>query len=258
MRRVPPAVFAPILLVCLVSSPALARSNRLKVNLSAWPAALSGVQQVNGDTTQGTSTDVEQTLGLEDETFPEVHVQLKLLGPARLVGSYYSTQYRGEETLTQSVTFNDTTYSVSEQVDSEIDLSLGRLLFSFSPLNLKRLNLGLMLGADLMHVDARLSSPATGEAQKDFTAPVPVVGMNLTVQPLEKLVFYFEASGLSLEVGSVDARILDGIFRVEYYFLPWFALTGGYRVFDFDVTEDDFGRVNFRQDGAQLGLGFRL
>lgn len=258
MRRTLHARFLVTLLALLAATPALARTNRLKVNLAAWPAALSGVEQVNGDAMDGTDIDLEETLGLEDGTFPELHVQLKLLGPARLIGSYYSTSYEGEETLTQSITFNDTTYSVSEQVDSEVELSLGRVLFSFSPLNLKRLNVGLMVGADLMQVDARLSSSATGDAQKDFTAPVPVVGVNLTVQPLEKLVLYFEVSGLSVDVGSVDASILDGIFRVEYYFLPWFAMTGGYRVFDFDVTEDDFGRVNFRQDGAQLGLAFRL
>ncbi len=245
-------------LLMMVSSPALARTNRLKVNLAAWPATLSGVQQVNGDSFAGTQIDLEDTLGLQDETFPELHVQLKLLGPARLVGSYYSTKYEGEDTFTQSVTFNDTTYSASEEVSSEIDLSLGRLLLSFSPVNFKRVNLGLMIGADLMSVDARLSSSGTGESQKDFTAPVPVVGVNLTLQPLDKLVFYAEVSGLSLDIGDVDASILDGIFRVEYYFLPWFAATGGYRLFDFDVTENDFGRVNFKQDGVQFGLAFRL
>jgi len=251
-------ILSAILLLLLIPSPALARSNRLKLNLSAWPASLSGVEQVNDGGATGTSIDLEDTLGLESETFPELHVQLKLLGPARLVGSYYSTGYQGSETLTQSVTFNGTTYSSSEEVDSDVDLSVGRILFSFSPLNLKRLNLGLMIGADLMQVDASLSSSLTGDENKSFTAPVPVVGVNLTVQPIDKLALYFEVSGLSVNIGDVDASIMDGIFRAEYYFLPWFALTGGYRVFDFDVTEEDFGRVNFKQDGVQLGLGFRL
>jgi hypothetical protein len=56
----------------------------------------------------------------------------------------------------------------------------------------------------------------------------------------------------------VDGQILDGIARVEFYFLPWFAITGGYRFFNFDVTHDTYGRVNIDQKGAQLGLAFRL
>jgi hypothetical protein len=258
MRRALPAFLTALLVLSLAASPAQARSYRLKLNLSAWPASLSGVEQVNGDTLGGTQIDLEDTLGVQDETFPELHLSLKLLGPARLIGSYYSTSYEGQETLSQSVTFDDTTYTASEEVDSQIDLDLARVLLAFQVVNFKRVNLGLMTGLDLMKVDAALSSASTGDSQKDFTAPVPVVGVNLTIQPIDKLALYVEISGLSVDIGDVDAKIMDAIVRVEYYFLPWFAMTGGYRLFDFDVTEDDFGRVNFKQDGFQLGLGFRL
>jgi hypothetical protein len=254
-RHIP--LFALLCLV-LAASPALAGTDRLKLNLSAWPAALSGEERVDGGGLTGTSVDLQDTLGLDNQAFPELHVALKLLGPVRLLGSYYTTSYEGEETLTQSVTFNGTTYSSSEQVSSQMDLDLGRVLFSLSPVNFKRVNLGLMLGADLLKVKSGLSSSTTGQEQKDFTAPVPVVGVNLTLQPIDKLVFYVEASGMSVNMSNVDGQILDGIARVEFYFLPWFAITGGYRFFNFDVTHDTYGRVNIDQKGAQLGLAFRL
>ncbi len=104
-----------------------------------------------------------------------------------------------------------------------------------SPINFKRVNLGLMAGVDLVSVDASLSSIPKGSDQKDFTAPV--LGANRTIQPIDKLAFYVGASGLSADVGRVDAHIFDAIARVEYYLQPWFALTGGYRLFDFDVIE---------------------
>lgn len=258
MRTVRHVLLFAMLCLALIASPALAGTDRLKINLSAWPAALSGEERVDGGGLTGTSVNLQDTLGLDNQTFPEVHVALKLLGPVRLLGSYYTTSYEGEETLTQSVTFNGTTYSSSEQVSSQMDLDLGRVLFSLSPVNFKRVNLGLMLGADLLKVRSELSSSTTGQEQKDFTAPVPVVGVNLTLQPIDKLVFYVEASGMSVNVSNVDGQILDGIARVEYYFLPWFAITGGYRFFNFDVTHDTYGRVNIDQKGAQLGLAFRL
>jgi hypothetical protein len=258
MRRVARILLPAAVLLALSTAPAHARTNRLKVNLAAWPASLSGVQQVNSGSIDGSPLDLQGTLGIEDDTFPELHAALKLLGPVRLIGSYYSTQYAGEETITQSITFNGTTYSASETVESELEMNVGRVMLSFSPINFKRLNIGLMLGAELMSVDSSLASSATGEEQDSFTAPIPIVGVNLTLQPTEKLALYVEASGLSADVGGVDADVLDAIVRVEYYFLPWFAVTGGYRLFDFDIVEDDFGRVNFEQDGIQAGLAFRL
>ncbi|MEE9217614.1 MAG: hypothetical protein V3U98_00955 [Acidobacteriota bacterium] len=257
MRHALRILLPGIVLLVFSAGPAQAGSDRLKLNLAAWPASLSGVEQINGNLV-GTSIDLEETLGVQDEIFPEVHLSLKLLGPMRLIASYYTTEYDGKETLTQSITFNDTTFSASEEVRSNLDLSVARVLLSFHPVNFKRVNLGLMIGADLMKVDSTLSSSLTGTRQKDFTAPVPVVGANLTLQPIDKLAIYAEVSGLSIDVGDVEASILDAIFRVEYYFMPWFAVTGGYRLFDFDITESDFGRVNFKQDGFQMGLAFRL
>ncbi|MCZ6748031.1 MAG: hypothetical protein O7D96_01980, partial [SAR324 cluster bacterium] len=67
-----------------------------------------------------------------------------------------------------------------------------------------------------------------------------------------------ELSGFSYNAGGVDATSLDGVVRVEYYLNPWIGITAGYRIIDLDVNDDDFGSLDFQQDGAQFGMVFRL
>jgi hypothetical protein len=123
---------------------------------------------------------------------------------------------------------------------------------------MKRIGLGLMVGLNLLNVKSYIESTSSGEAQKDVTAPYPVVGVNLRLSPIKKLNIYAELSGLSVDAGGLDARSIDGLLRLEYFFVPWIGITGGYRIVDLDATDDDFGALDFQQDGGQFGLVFRL
>jgi len=213
---------------------------------------------VDGNVLPGSETDFASVLGLSSETLPELHYDLKLLGPVRIVGSYYSSSFQGDEILAESVTFDDVVYSVSEQVRSSVDLDIGKIAASFSVLNFKRLGLGLMVGANLVNMKSQLESSVSGSAQKKISGPMPTVGVNLRLQPIKKLAIYAEVSGFTYEAGGVDATSLDGVVRVEYYLNPWIGVTAGYRLIDLDVNDDDFGLLDFKQDGAQFGMVFRL
>jgi hypothetical protein len=115
-----------------------------------------------------------------------------------------------------------------------------------------------MVGLNLLNLESHIESSLSGEAQKDVTAPYPVVGVNLRLSPLKKLNIYAELSGLSIDAGGLDARSIDGLLRFEYFFIPWIGFTGGYRIVDLEATDDDFGSLDFQQDGGQFGLVFRL
>ncbi|MCZ6778358.1 MAG: hypothetical protein O7F16_05250 [Acidobacteria bacterium] len=258
MRSVARVLIPAVIILGLAAGPTQAATDRLRIHLAAWPTELSGIQEVNGDVLAGTETDFGSVLGLSSETFPELHYDLKLLGPVRLVGSYFSGSFSGDQVLEESVTFDDVVYSVSEQVRSSVDLEMGKVALSFSVLNFKRLGLGLMVGANLVNLKSQLDSAISGSSQKDVSGPMPVVGVNLRLQPLKKLAIYAEVSGFSYDAGGVDATSLDGVVRVEYYLNPWIGITAGYRIIDLDVNDDDFGSLDFQQDGAQFGMVFRL
>ena len=239
-------------------APARAESDHIRIALSAWGAGLSGSQEVDGDTTSGSAANLASTLGLDSTTLPELHMDFSMLGPFNIVGSYFSSAYEGEETLTQSLTFDDVVYAASEQIRSNFDLEFGKVLMSFRVLNTKRIGLGLMVGANLMDLKSQVESIASGQAQKGFTAPMPTLGLNLRLQPIKKLNIYAEFTGFSLEQGGVDASSIDGLVRVEYFFVPWIGITGSFRVLDLNVNDPDYGAIDFQQDGGRLGVVFRL
>jgi hypothetical protein len=249
----------PVLaLAGLLGAPTWADSDRLRVSLSAWPTEMSGIQQVNGDTVEGSATDFAGALGLDSEILPELHVDLKVLGPFHIVGSYFNSSFEGTQTLEESVTYDDVVYGIGEQVKSSMEVELGKVMTSFSVLSMKRIGLGVMVGLNLLSVKSYIESSLSGEAQKDVTAPYPVVGVNLRLSPLKKLNIYAELSGLSVNAGGLDARSIDGLVRLEYFIVPWIGITGGYRIVDLDASDDDFGALDFQQDGGQFGLVFRL
>jgi hypothetical protein len=239
-------------------APARAESDRLRIALSAWPAGLSGTQEVDGDTLDGSTADLASTLGLDAATLPDLHMQFSMLGPFNIVGSYFTSSYEGEETLAQSLTFDDVVYSASEQLRSSVDLEFGKVMMSFTVLNTKRIGLGLLVGANLMDLRSQVESAASGQAQKGISTPMPTVGVNLRLQPLKKLLIYAELSGFNLEQDGVDASSIDGQVRLEYFFVPWIGITGSFRILDLNVNDPDFGNVDFQQDGGRLGVVFRL
>ena len=249
-------VLAVVLIVGI--APARAESDHLRLSLSAWGAGLSGSQEVDGDTTTGSDADLAKTLGLDSTTLPELHMDLSMLGPFNIVGSYFTSAYEGEKTLSQSLTFDDVVYAASEQIRSNVDLQFGKVLMSFRVLNTKRIGLGLLVGANLMDLKSQVESVASGQAQKGFTAPMPTLGLNLRLQPLRKLAIYAELTGFSLAQGGVDASSIDGLVRVEYFFLPSIGITGSFRVLDLNVNDPDYGNIDFQQDGGRLGVVFRL
>lgn len=213
---------------------------------------------MDGETLEGSAADLASILGLDATTIPDLHMEFSLLGPFNIVGSYFTSSYEGEETLAQSLTFDDVVYAASEQLRSSVDLEFGKVLASFRVLNLKRVGLGLMVGANLMDLKSQVESAASGQAQKGFSTPLPTVGVNLRLQPLKKLAIYAELSGFALDQGGVDATSIDGLVRVEYFFVPWMGITGSFRILDLNVKDPDFGSVDFQQDGGRLGLVFRL
>jgi hypothetical protein len=257
MKALARSLTTAVVVFGLTAAPARAQ-DRLRISLAAWPTQLNGSQEVDGDSNPGSTADFGSVLGLGSEALPELHMDFKMLGPFHMVGSYFSSSFKGEETLSQPVTFDDVVYAASEQVKSTVDLDVGKVLASFTVLNFDRIGLGLMVGANLMQMKSQLESAASGQAQKDITAPLPVIGVNLRLQPLKKLAIYTEVSGLTYNSGGIDATSIDGVVRFEYFFVPWVGMTGGFRILDLDVHDDDFGAIDLKQDGGQFGLVFRL
>src|SRR6266699_2953204 len=103
-------------LVALVAFPTPARAlgDYVGVEAAPWFQGLDGKVAIDKSSTQGTLIDLKSDLGLENrDTTPMGRVWLRF-GKSRLIFDYDDSSRTGSHVLSQSVTFNGTTYGGGE------------------------------------------------------------------------------------------------------------------------------------------------
>lgn len=211
----------------------------------------------------GTRFDLEDTLGVDtQEGVPSVDLWFHILRRNSVRVSYFTSHYEGSTTLSHSLLYGDQLYPGGTRLDSEFDFSLARLHYNFRFLNLKVVDLGVLVGVDLFEGTGRLKPRTAGlpDEESAFSAPFPVLGLNITAKvPRLGLFVYAEATGISLDIGDVDASVLDAQVRVTGYFTDGpLGLTVGYRYLDLDLNVEDEGEGEITQKGFYGGIAIRF
>jgi len=123
----------------------------------------------------------------------------------------------------------------------------------------KIVNVGFLIGGHMVDVDARVKSTSTGRQKEDLRAPVPVVGVTLGIHPIPQIAIHAQASGMSVTVSDVKAKLIDGFVGVHYLPIPKFGLVAGYRYFSLDAEDkDEEDRVDIKQRGPYAGIALHL
>jgi len=211
----------------------------------------------------GTRFDLEDTLGVDTEDgVPSVNLWFHILQRNSVLVSYFTGSYDGSATLNSPLLYGDQLYPAGTTLDSEFDFSLARLHYNFRFLNLKVVDMGVLVGVDLFQGEGRLQPRGLGlsDERNDFNAPFPVLGLNFTVKlPKTGLFIYAEATGTSLDISDVDASALDAQLRLTLYIADGpFGLTVGYRYLDLDLDVEDEGEGEITQEGVYGGIAIRF
>ena len=221
-----------------------------------FDSRLTGDGRVS-DGTSGSDFDLEDTLGIEPgETARGIDGFVSFLGN-RIEFSYSSVNMEGRQDLAEDLVFDGTTFPDQEKIESEVDLTRYKLMYGFH-FDLKVVNVGFVVGAHLVDIDARVSG-AGSEEEKSLRVPVPVVGATLGIHPISRLAIHAEVSGFSITVSGVEAKLVDGYAGLDFLFLPHFGVTAGYRYFLLDAKDDDEeDDIDLVQRGAYAGLVLHL
>jgi hypothetical protein len=204
----------------------------------------------------GTDIDARRDLGMPDTNFPEGRFVYQGAGRSRLTFSYTPIDYSGDQTVSRTLFFNGTQYTLGTRVASELEvkhLELG-WAYQFSVRN-GVFKLGPLVEAHGFLMRGKLNATALGFDQTErLSIGLPTVGLAMDINPTRYLNIYGEVSGLKVGdygyfVGS-DAGVKIGPFRHVYF-------TGGYRTFSLHAQDaPDFARLQLH--GAFLGAGFRF
>jgi len=215
-------------------------------------------QAVSGDI--NTSVDLEDNLNLsaggQNVTYFAFEHPIPMIPNVKLKTSSLSTD--GKKTGSASLDLGIGT--VSGDISSDFDLSHTDYTFYWGlPLPLVTFDFGLTL----RQFDGELSSTQAGQppvsTDLDFVIPMGYLKAGIDI-PLTGLSFGGDINVISIGSTSVSDYDLNMTYVLPLIPLLDVGISAGYRSFDLDLDEDDFGDLSAKAtiDGPYLGLSLHL
>jgi hypothetical protein len=197
------------------------------------------------------------TLNLEDELkFPD-HPSLfyfkTVLGTrAQFVFSILNVKRDGDNYITRSITFADSTYHAGALVHSYFNTVYYSGTFRYAILYNPNASAGLSLGMRWMNISAGLtatSNGATVSRNESMQVPVFLPGVFGSVQIIPSLYGRISAEYLKVNIKDAQARVLEAQISGEYYFLRNVGAGVAYSITNFkadNLPENDVSIRNVR------------
>ena len=214
-----------------------------------WFPKLTGNAQT--ETTGDTRFDFKDTLGVGDENLPFGEAFVRFGNTTLRVG-YAQVNFDGEKVLTQTVVFNGTTFSATDNVISALDMKMldGEVQFDFLRPNVgvAGFNIGLLLKVKYVDGKVELRNSTTTQT-KDFKAPIPMIGAAAGVGFLKDMVRVdARAAGITYS----GNHLYDADAYASFAPLPFIRVQGGYRYIDLKIDQDGT-LASFKLRGPYLG-----
>jgi len=216
-----------------------------------WFPKLTGSAQTNA--TGDTRFDFKDTLGVNDENIPFGEAFLRFGSTMVRVG-YAQITFDGDKQLTQTVVFNGTTYSATDNVISSLDMKMldGEVQYDFlrPDVGIAGFNLGLILKVKYVDGKVELRSVSQGATLKDFKAPIPMVGAAAGVGFLKDMI---RVDARAAGIAYSGNHLYDADAYASFAPLPFVRIQGGYRYIDLKIDDSDV-LASFKLSGPYLGV----
>ena len=219
-----------------------------------WFPSLDGDIKYSDNSLTGTKLDLKDDLGFDDESYPFGGIFLGV-GDHHLSFSFYRAEYEGKETLTQDINFGGQTFPVGDKIKSTLDYDVYDFTYQYDVLDLENFlagfSLGLVARVEVYDVEAKIRSETTSLSEKeDYTAPVPMLGLNLHLGILADIL---EARVLATGMGYWDGYMVDAQAELSFTPIPYVDITAGYRTFWVDVDTNDL-KLDYNTSGVYAGV----
>ena len=243
------------LLLGLMSAGILAAQHSLDLEGRYWIPRLSGDLRVDAGGL-GTDIDPRKDLGIPNTNFPQGSVTWAR-GRSRLRFTYTPIDYGGDQTVSRTIVYRGTPYTVGTRVNSDLTVQHLQLSWAYQFVRVKDgvFRLGPMVEADGLLMSGRLTAPNLAqplERTEKVSAGLPAAGLAMDIEPRHAIDIFGEAGGM--KAGSYGYFVgSDAGMRLR---LPaHLLLTAGYRTFSLGVSHaPDF--VHLRLGGPFVGAGF--
>jgi len=217
-----------------------------------WFPGLSGELKVDGSGIPGTTFDLENDLGMDDKSYPVIEI-FGGLGNHHLSFSYYGADYEGSKTLSTAFSFNGLTFTANTPFTSSLKYDVYDFMYQYDLLDMENILAGFSLGlvGKVKLFDGNISvKSATQSTDQAFSAPIPMVGLNLHMGILADILeARLLVAGISYGVGT----IFDSQADISYTPFPFLDIHGGYRFFTIDIDTDDV-QADYSTSGPYVAI----
>jgi hypothetical protein len=209
----------------------------------------------------GTTIDFKTDLGLTDQKFPALHLQLRPTKRNKLRFQLIPINFTQTAALSRDVVFNGQRYSVGLPVTSSLDWKAYRFGYEFDFISKDRGFLGFVVEAKYTDVTATLTVPPLGGRAgiNEFDqarAPIPAIGGTGRFYIVPNISVTADITGFRLPdnvVKSASGHYVDVDIYGTMNFTNNFGVQAGYRTLDLGYAfKTDSGAFTLK--GPYFGL----
>jgi hypothetical protein len=236
-----------------LNDPATGEQFHIEADASFWPAsaditvASAGSGSLSG--LNGTEIDAKRDLGVTDQRFPMLNLQLRPARSHHFRLQYIPIQFTGAATLPRDIVFNGIRYNLNTPVNSSLDWKAFRFGYQYDFIVRNRGFGGFIMEAKYTDVTVQLNSPFAEEFAR-ARAPIPAIGGIGRVYVVPNISITGEVTGFKIP-DSIDSRYNAHYVDVDVYgtvnFTDRIGVKGGYRSLDLGyLIKDDSGSFVLR------------
>jgi hypothetical protein len=234
---------------------------KFSLSLGVFFTDRNNTTRVDGTGMDGTPVDLEEDLGLDrsDSVF-RIDGYYRFNTKHRLDFSVFDLSRTASKDIEEEIDWNDTIFPIDTTVNSDFDLTIYKIAYTWSFMRRDKGFLGLTAGLYIADFGTRLEAEEIGALESaSLTAPLPVIGLRGQYDFTEKLSFRASAEIFALEYEEYSGSLYDIYAGLDYQFFKHVAIGIGFNAVELNVgvTKDKFnGDIDWRYDGGLLFFKF--
>ncbi len=209
----------------------------------------------------GTEVDLEGDLGLNrsDSVF-RIDGYYRFNRKHRLDFSAFDLSRTASKVIQKNIQWNDTLFPIDTTVNSDFDLAIYKIAYTWSFMRKDKGYLGFTAGLYIADFGTRLEAEAIGEFESNgLTAPLPVIGLRGQYDFSEKLSFRASGEIFAIEYEDYSGSLYDIYAGLDYQFFKHVAIGIGVNSvkLNIGISKDRFnGDIDWRYDGVLVFFKF--
>lgn len=254
------ATGAALLLFSEAPIAAAQEAPRFSIGLGAFFTDRDSKTRIDGETGSGTDVDLESDLGLDkSDTVFRLDAYWRFAERHRLDVSAFDLSRSASKLIERDITWDDTTFPISTQLDAQLDLAIYKIAYTWMFLTRERSFLGATAGLYVADISARLAAASGARESNDLTAPLPVVGLRGEYRFADRWSLRGSGEIFAIEYDAYDGSLYDVFLGLDFRFTENVAVGLGVNSvrLDVDVTKSKFqGDLEWQYEGAMAYLKF--